>query len=193
MLLERQYQGQPYKVLVSCILSLRNRDEVTFPIADKLFQTADTPQKMINLPVEKLKEIVKSINYYITKTENIVSLSKIIIDKYGGLVPSTMEELLQFRGVGRKTANLVLAVGFNKPAIAVDTHMHKIFNRLGYVITKTPDETEMALRKKLPQKYWIGINPLFVMHGKEICKTSKPCCNICPIIEYCNQVNIIPG
>ena len=191
-IMERTYQGQPYKVLVSCVLSLRNLDEVTFPIADKLFQIVDTPEKMVEFPLEDLKKAVKSINYYDTKAQNIKAFSQTIVEKYHGKVPSKMEELLEFRGVGRKTANLVQAVGFNIPAIAVDTHMHKIFNRLGYVKTKNADETELALREKLPQKYWIEINPLFVTHGKQICKTIKPWCDVCPIIDYCNQVDVAP-
>lgn len=190
--MEKKYTGQPYKVLVACILSLRNRDEITFPVAERLFKIADTPEKMIKLPVEKIRETIKSINYYVSKAENIFNFSKIIAEKNHGRVPSTMEELLEFRGVGRKTANLVLSTGFGIPAITVDTHVHKIMNRLGYIHTKTPNETEFALRKKMPQKYWIKINALLVTHGREICKTSRPLCDICPIIYYCNQIGVIP-
>jgi len=190
--MQARYQGQPYKVLVACILSIRNLDEITFPVAEKLFDVADTPETMVNLPLDDLKEIIKPINFSEQKAENIQTLSKIIIEKYNGQVPSTMEELLAFRGVGRKTANLVLAMGFNIPAIAVDTHMHKIYNRLGYVKTITTEQTEFELREKLPKKYWIKTNPLFVMHGKQICKTGRPWCDICPIIDYCNQIGVNP-
>lgn len=190
--MESNYEGNPYKALVSCIMSLRNLDEVTFPIADKLFEIADTPQKIIELGTENLTKIIKSINYNRTKAENIISLSKIILEKYDGKVPDSIEKLLEFKGVGRKTANIVISIGFQRPAVAVDTHVHKIANRLGYVKTKSPDETEIELRKKLPKKYWRTINQLFVLHGKNICKTRKPKCDICPIIEYCNQIGVKP-
>ncbi|OGH98127.1 MAG: endonuclease III [Candidatus Melainabacteria bacterium GWA2_34_9] len=186
--MEDTYTGQPYKALVSCLLSLRTRDEITFPVAEKLFQAADNPCKMINLSYEELCEKIKSINYYKTKAENIQTISRILLEKYNGEVPSTMEELLAFRGVGRKTANIVLSVGFQKPAIAVDTHVHRISNRLGLVSTKTPEETEFALREILPKKYWRKWNQIMVLHGKNTCKPITPLCKTCPIIEYCNQV-----
>jgi len=186
--MEDNYTGNPYKALVSCLLSLRTRDEITFPVAEKLFQRADTPQKMINLSYEELCEKIKSINYYKTKAENILNISGILIEKYSGEVPSIMEELLAFRGVGRKTANIVLSVGFQKPAIAVDTHVHRISNRLGLVFTKTPEETEFELIKLLPKKYWRKWNQIMVLHGKNTCKPITPLCKTCPIIDYCNQV-----
>ena len=186
--MEDTYTGQPYKALVSCLLSLRTRDEITFPVAEKLFQAADNPCKMINLSYEELCEKIKSINYYKTKAENIQTISRILLEKYNGEVPSTMEELLAFRGVGRKTANIVLSVGFQKPAIAVDTHVHRISNRLGLVSTKTPEETEFALREILPKKYWRKWNQIMVLHGKNTCKPITPLCKTCPIIDYCNQV-----
>ncbi|MEI8390355.1 MAG: endonuclease III [bacterium] len=186
--MEDNYTGNPYKALVSCLLSLRTRDEITFPIAEKLFQIADTPYKMINLSYEELCLIIKSINYYKTKAENILNISRILTEKYNGEVPSLMEELLAFRGVGRKTANIVISVGFQKPAIAVDTHVHRISNRLGLVFTKTPEETEFELRKKLPEKYWRKWNQILVLHGKSTCKPITPLCKICPIVEYCNQI-----
>jgi len=186
--MEDNYTGNPYKALVSCLLSLRTRDEITFPVAEKLFRTTDTPYKMINLSYEELCEKIKSINYYKTKAENILNISGILTEKYSGEVPSTMEELLAFRGVGRKTANIVLSVGFQKPAIAVDTHVHRISNRLGLVSTKTPEETEFALRESLPEKYWRKWNQIMVLHGKNTCKPITPLCKICPIIDYCNQV-----
>ena len=186
--MEDTYTGQPYKALVSCLLSLRTRDEITFPVAEKLFQAADNPCKMINLSYEELCEKIKSINYYKTKAENIQTISRILLEKYNGDVPSSMEELLAFRGVGRKTANIVLSVSFQKPAIAVDTHVHRISNRLGLVSTKTPEETEFALREILPKKYWRKWNQIMVLHGKNTCKPITPLCKTCPIIEYCNQV-----
>ena len=186
--MEDNYTGKPYKALVSCLLSLRTRDEMTFPVAEKLFQVAPTPYKMIDLSYEELCQIIKSINYYKTKAENILNISGMLIEKYNGEVPSEMEELLAFRGVGRKTANIVISVGFQKPAIAVDTHVHRISNRLGLVSTKNPEETEFALRKLLPEKYWRKWNQLMVLHGKNTCKPITPLCNICPIFDFCNQI-----
>lgn len=188
--MEDSYSGDPYKALVSCLLSLRTRDEVTFPIAEKLFQVADTPQKMAELPYEQLCAIIKSINYYKTKAENIQLISQILIEKYSGQVPDNIEDLLALRGVGRKTANIVLSVGFLQPAVAVDTHVHRISNRIGYVKTKDPEQTEMELRKKLPKKFWRKINQMFVLHGKSTCKPIKPICGVCPVIDFCNMVII---
>lgn len=185
--MEDNYEGKPYKALVSCLLSLRSRDEITFPIAEKLFQRADTPYKMVKLSHEEVCGIIKSINYYKTKAENILNISRILIEQYNGEVPSSMEELLSFKGVGRKTANIVISVGFKQPAVAVDTHVHRISNRLGLVCTKKPEETEFELRKKLPQKHWRKWNQVMVLHGRGICKPITPQCNICPIIDYCNQ------
>jgi endonuclease III len=184
--MEDSYTGQPYKALVSCLLSLRTRDEITFPIAEKLFLIADTPEKMVKLPNEKLCEIIHSINYYPTKAENIQNISRILIDKYNSKVPSTMEELLEFRGVGRKTANIVLSVGFEKPAVAVDTHVHRISNRLGLVTTKKPEETEFDLMKKLAKMHWRKWNQILVLHGRGLCRPINPKCTLCPIIDYCN-------
>jgi endonuclease-3 len=184
------YTGNPYKTLISCILSLRNRDEITFPVAEKLFEIADNPCDIANMPYEQLCGVIKSINYYKTKAENIRRISRTLIEEYGGKVPDSMDELLKFRGVGRKTANLVLAVGFEKDAIVVDTHVHRIANRLGYVTTKTPHETEFELRKKLPRKYWRKINRAFILHGKNTCRSLTPLCSSCPIIDFCNRVGI---
>jgi len=186
--MEDSYTGNPYKALVSCLLSLRTRDEITFPIAEKLFVKADSPEKMVNMPLDVLCETIKSINYYKTKAENILNISQILLDEYDGHVPSSMEELLAFKGVGRKTANIVLSVGFEIPAIAVDTHVHRISNRFGYVCTKNPEETEMALRKILPEKYWRQWNQVLVLHGRGVCRPISPLCGKCPIIDYCNQV-----
>lgn len=186
--MEDNYTGNPYKALISCLLSLRTRDSITFPVAEKLFQAADTPDKMLDLTYEELCEKIKSINYYRTKAENILNISKILAEKYNGEVPSGMEELLAFRGVGRKTANIVISVGFQKPALAVDTHVHRISNRLGLVSTKNPEETEFELMKKLPKKYWRKWNQIMVLHGQNTCKPITPLCKTCPIIDYCNQV-----
>lgn len=183
--MEDTYSNKPFLVLVSCILSLRTRDEITFPVSEKLFKIADTPEKMADIDLDELKSIIKSINYYSTKAENIQKFSREIVEKYNGKVPNTREKLMEFRGVGRKTANLVLAVGFKKHAIVVDTHVHRIANRLRVVNTKKPDDTEFALADILDKKYWRKINYLMVLHGREICKPITPKCEICPIKDYC--------
>lgn len=177
----------PYPVLIACILSLRTNDKTTYPAALRMLELAKTPKEMAAVDVQDLEHAIYPVGFYKNKASQIIELSKILEDKYGGKVPCDIDELCKFRGVGRKTANLVLALGFNTPAICVDVHVHRIFNRIGYVKTKTPGETEFALRGKLPKKYWIEINTLLVTHGQNICKPLKPRCEICPINKYCKK------
>lgn len=178
----------PYIVLIACILSLRTNDKTTYPATLRMLKLAKTPQEMIQVKEEELAKAIYPVGFYKNKAGQIIELSKIIVEKYNGSVPCDIEELCKFKGVGRKTANLVLSEGFNKPAICVDVHVHRIFNRLGYVKTKNPEETEFALREKLPQKYWIPINSLLVTHGQNICKPIKPLCEKCPIEKYCAKM-----
>jgi len=180
----------PYMLLISCLLSLRTKDETTYPAAKRLFKLADTPEKMIALPAETIEQTIYPVGFYHNKTQIILNISSILLNQYGGKVPNTMDELLSLKGVGRKTANLVLAQGFGIPAICVDTHVHRISNRLGYVKTKNPTETEMELRAKLPKEYWFTINSTFVRHGQETCKPIGPKCNICKVEKYCEKINI---
>lgn len=182
--------SDPFLVLISCILSLRTNDKTTYPATLRMLELGKTPKDFAKIDVEKLEKAIFPVGFYKNKAEQIIELSKILVEKYDSKVPDTIEELIKFRGVGRKTANLVLARGFNKPAICVDVHVHRIFNRLGYIKTKTPEETEFALRKKLPQKFWIEINTLFVTHGQNVCKPIKPMCAICPIERFCAKVDI---
>lgn len=175
----------PYLVLIGCILSLRTNDKTTYPATLRMLELAKTPEDMANVKVEDLEKAIYPVGFYTNKAKQIIQLSKEIVEKYGGKVPETIEELVKFNGVGRKTANLVVAKGFNKPAICVDVHVHRIFNRLGYVKTKTPEETEFALREKLPVKYWTDINTLIVTFGQNICKPVKPMCEKCPISHQC--------
>lgn len=175
----------PYLVLIACILSLRTNDKTTYPATLRMLELAKTPQEMMNISEGDLANAIYPVGFYKNKAKQIIELSKTIVEKLNGKVPDTIENLTKFNGVGRKTANLVLAKGFGIPAICVDVHVHRIFNRIGYVITKTPDETEFALRKKLPQKYWLDINTLMVTHGQNVCKPTKPKCDECPIREYC--------
>ena len=177
--------NDPYLVLIGCILSLRTNDRTTYPATLRMLELAKTPQEMMKVGVNELAHAIYPVGFYENKAKQIIELSRQIVEDLDGKVPDEIEELCKFKGVGRKTANLVLARGFNKPAICVDIHVHRIFNRLGYVNTKTPEETEFALRKKLPVKHWIDINTLIVTHGQNICKPIKPKCSECPIEEYC--------
>jgi len=178
----------PYLVLIACILSLRTNDRTTYPATLRMLKLAKTPQEMMKVNEEELAKAIYPVGFYKNKAGQIIELSKILVEKYNGKVPCDIEELCKFRGVGRKTANLVLSEGFNKPAICVDVHVHRIFNRLGYIKTKNPEETEFTLRKRLPEKYWIPINSLLVTHGQNVCKPLKPLCNMCPIEKYCDKV-----
>lgn len=175
----------PYLVLIACILSLRTNDKTTYPATLRMLELAKTPQEMMNISEDDLANAIYPVGFYKNKAKQIIELSKTIVEKLNGKVPDTIENLIKFNGVGRKTANLVFAKGFGIPAICVDVHVHRIFNRIGYVTTKTPDETEFALREKLPQKYWLDINTLMVTHGQNVCKPTKPKCDECPIREFC--------
>lgn len=180
-----EQQDDPYVVLIACILSLRTNDVTTYPATMKMLQLASTPQEMMNVDEEELAETIYPVGFYKNKAKQIIALSKKIVNEYNGKVPNSIDELLKFDGVGRKTANLVMAKGFNEPAICVDVHVHRIFNRLGLVNTKTPEETEMKLREIIPEKYWIRLNTDFVTLGQNICKPTKPMCPFCPINYYC--------
>ncbi len=178
----------PYLVLIGCILSLRTNDKTTYPATLRMLELAKTPQDMMKVEVKDLAKAIYPVGFYENKARQIIELSRQIVEELGGKVPDEIEDLCKFNGVGRKTANLVLARGFNKPAICVDVHVHRIFNRLGYVKTKNPEETEFALREKLPKKYWIDINTLIVTHGQNVCKPIKPLCSSCPIEKYCAKI-----
>lgn len=178
----------PFLVLISCILSLRTNDKTTYPATMRMLKLGNTPKDFSVVNVDKLAKAIYPVGFYKNKAEQIIELSKILVEKYNSKVPDEIDELIKFKGVGRKTANLVLAKGFNKPAICVDIHVHRICNRLGYVKTKTPEETEFALRKKLPKEFWLDINTLLVTHGQNICKPIKPLCEICPINKLCNKI-----
>ena len=175
-----------YKVLVSCIISLRTRDTITEKIVPRLFAVADTPEKMSKLPLRRIKKIIRPINYYKTKAKRIKEISRIIVKKYGGKVPDDIDELIKLKGIGRKTANIVVVYGFNKHGMPVDTHVHKVTNRLGWVKTKTAEKTEQELRNIVPKKYWHDFNDLFVQFGQNICVPRRPHCWECPITRWCD-------
>ena len=178
----------PYLVLIACILSLRTNDKTTYPATLRMLELAKTPQEMMNISEDDLANAIYPVGFYKNKAKQIIELSKIIVEKLDNKVPNTIEELVKFNGVGRKTANLVLAKGFGIPAICVDVHVHRICNRLGYVKTNTPEQTEFALREKLPKKYWLDVNTLLVTHGQNVCKPINPKCSECPIEKYCNKM-----
>jgi endonuclease-3 len=177
----------PFLVLISCLLSLRTRDETTLPACERLFARADTPQGMLKIPVADIRKLIYPVGFYKTKAARIHGICADLIARFGGMVPDDLEQLLTLKGVGRKTANLVLIEGFGKPGICVDTHVHRISNRLGYVRTRNPDETESALRKKLPTEFWIDYNAMLVTWGQNVCKPISPLCTQCPVIRICHR------
>lgn len=178
----------PYLVLIACILSLRTNDKTTYPATLRMLELAKTPQEMMRIREEELANAIYPVGFYKNKAGQIIELSKKIVEDLDGKVPNSIDELCKFRGVGRKTANLVMTLGYGEPAICVDVHVHRIFNRLGYIKTKTPEETEFALREKLPIELWIPINTLLVTHGQNVCKPIKPMCDKCPIADYCDKL-----
>ena len=180
----------PFRVLISCILSLRTQDATTAKASHRLFAVADSPQAMVKLTAKKIAKLIYPVGFYKTKAKNILEICKSITDQYNGNVPDEIDELLKFKGVGRKTANLVVTLGYNKPGICVDTHVHRISNRWGYVKTKTPEKTEVALRGKLPRKYWIEYNNLLVNFGQHLCRPISPICSQCPVKRYCQQIGV---
>ncbi len=180
----------PFHVLISCILSLRTQDSTTSAASERLFRLADTPERLCKLPVARIQKAIYPVGFYRVKAERIKEIACQIARQYNGHVPDSIDELLKLKGVGRKTANLVVARGYNKPAICVDTHVHRITNRWGYVKTKTPEQTEFALREKLPVKYWKDINGLLVAFGQGICRPISPICSKCQIYRYCDRVGV---
>lgn len=178
--------GSPLSILIGTILSARTRDESTSAVVRTLFSRYKDARSLARAKLSDVEKIIKRTGFYHVKAKRIIEVASIIDSKYSGIVPKTMEELLSLPGVGRKTANCVLVYAFDKPAIPVDTHVHRISNRLGMVQTKTPEETEIELMKKIPKEYWIRINDTFVMYGQNICKPISPMCSVCQIKKDCN-------
>ena len=175
-----------YKILISTMLSLRTKDSTTRDASMRLFEKAGNPKDMLKLSEEKIAKLIYPVGFYRFKAKNILEVSKTIIDDYNGKVPDEIDELLKLRGVGRKVANLVITEAFDKYGICVDTHVHRISNRFGYVSTKKPEQTEFALRKKLPKKYWRVYNDTLVIYGQNLCKPINPLCNQCSVSKYCD-------
>ena len=181
----------PFRVLVACILSLRTRDETTGPAATRLFALAPTPGALARLPARSIERVIFPVSFYRTKARTLRALARTLIDHHGGQVPDSLDALLALKGVGRKTANLVVTVGFGKPGICVDTHVHRISNRWGLVRTKTPDKTEFALREVLPRRYWISYNDLLVAFGQRVCHPLSPRCSVCPVSDRCPRNGVL--
>jgi endonuclease-3 len=185
------YTDTPFTVLISCILSLRTQDKTTDAASERLFRLAKTPRAMANLPLSTIQKAIYPVSFYRNKAKSIKQICAILLKKYRGNVPETIEELVELPGVGRKTANLTVTLGYGKPGICVDTHVHRITNRWGYLKTKSPDETEMALRAKLPKKYWIGINEWLVTFGQNLCQPVSPLCSRCKLRPDCSRLGVI--
>ena len=183
-------KNDPFVVLISCIISLRTRDEVTEPASARLFALAKTPAELSKLSDSKIEKAIYPAAFFRNKSKSMKEMCKVLVEEYSGKVPDKLEELLKLKGVGRKTANLTLTLGHNKPGICVDIHVHRICNRLGYVKTKSPDETEMVLREILPKRYWKGFNDLLVSFGQNFCKPVSPFCTTCAIENRCPKIGV---
>lgn len=181
----------PFKVLISCILSLRTKDAVTREASERLFKLADSPEGITNLDVSQIEGAIYPVGFYKTKARRIKEICATLLNHYNSEVPDEIDELLKLNGVGRKTANLVVTLGYEKPGICVDTHVHRIVNRLGYAQTKTPGQTEQVLREKLPAKYWLTFNDLLVAYGQNICAPISPWCSKCKIADLCRKVGVL--
>ncbi|MDP7530550.1 MAG: endonuclease III [Candidatus Scalindua sp.] len=180
----------PFMVLISCLLSLRTKDKVTAEASNRLFKLANNPEKMLGLSIKSIEKAIYPVGFYKTKAKRIKEICRVLLDDYEGVVPNEIDELLKLNGVGRKTANLTVTLGYGKLGICVDTHVHRISNRLGLVKTKTPEQTEFALRKKLPQKHWLIYNDLLVTYGQNLCVPISPWCSKCRIFKYCKRVGV---
>jgi len=187
---EESKKKDPYRVLISCILSLRTKDKTTADASNRLFGPADTPQKMIKLPPSRIRKLIYPVGFYRNKAKVILGISKRILNEFKGRVPDNLEDLLAFKGVGRKTANLVLGLGYKIPAICVDTHVHRISNRLGWVKTKDPYATEEALQRIIPRNYWIRLNTVMVAFGQNLCVPVSPFCSRCYVNADCQKTGV---
>ncbi len=186
----RRNGPDPFRILIGCVISLRTKDEVTYPATERLFDRAKTPQTMVRLTPQAIGRLIYPAGFYNRKSEQIRAIAQTLIERHDGNVPDTIDELLELPGVGRKTANLVVTLGFGKPGICVDTHVHRITNRLGWVRTTTPDATERALRDILPRRQWIPINETLVRHGQAICAPISPICSACPVVRGCRRAGV---
>jgi len=181
----------PFQILISTVLSLRTKDQTTAEASARLFRLATTPEAMLKVPRRTIERAIYPVGFYRTKARHIHAICRDLLTRYGGCVPDTIEELLTLKGVGRKTANLVVTLGFRKPGICVDIHVHRISNRWGYIRTKTPEQSEQALRRKLPRRYWMIYNDLLVPFGQNVCTPVSPRCSQCKLARYCERVGVV--
>ena len=186
----KESDRNPFLILISTLLSLRTKDKTTREAGDRLFAMARTPAAMLKLPLKKLEGVIYPVGFYRTKANAIHQICRRLIDEYDGVVPDSIDELVTFPGVGRKTANLVVTIGYGKPGICVDIHVHRISNRWGYIKTKTPEESEQVLRRALPKQYWIIYNDLLVPYGQNLCLPVSPLCSTCKLTELCDRVGV---
>jgi endonuclease-3 len=180
----------PYRILIGCVISLRTKDDVSYRATDRLFRKASSPARMLKLTSGTISKLIYPAGFYRRKAEQILGISRALLDRYDGRVPDAIDSLLELPGVGRKTANLVVTLGFGKPGICVDTHVHRITNRLGWVRTGHPDRTEQALREILPRRHWIAINETFIRHGQQVCRPTSPVCSDCPVSKDCPRTGV---
>ncbi|MDH5740995.1 MAG: endonuclease III [Nitrospira sp.] len=186
----KQSNRNPFLILISCLLSLRTKDKTTREASERLFDMARSPAPMLKLPLKRIERAIYPVGFYRTKAKSIHQICRRLIDEYRETVPDSIDELMTLPGVGRKTANLVVTVGFQKPGICVDVHVHRISNRWGYIKTKTPEESEKALRRKLPKQYWITYNDLLVPYGQNLCLPVSPLCSRCKLTELCDRIGV---
>jgi endonuclease III len=180
----------PFKILVATILSARTKDETTSEVVDFLFKVIEKPEDINKFTVEEIEEMIYPVGFFRNKAKHLKQLPVVLKSEFKNIIPDEIDDLIKLPGVGRKTANLVRAVAFRKPAICVDIHVHRISNRFGYIRTNTPFESEMTLREKLPEKYWINYNSFLVAYGQNHCTPRNPKCNSCPIYEECERVDV---
>lgn len=185
-----QTRRDPFRILIGTVLSLRTKDETTAAACERLFALAEEPAAMAALPEESVDRAIYPVGFHATKARNILEICRILVDEYRGIVPDDIDTLITLPGVGRKTANLVVTIGYGKPGICVDVHVHRISNRWGYIATKNPDRSEFALREKLPSEYWIRYNDLLVMYGQNLCKPVSPFCSRCRLSSFCDRVDV---
>jgi endonuclease-3 len=186
----RTHGPDPFRILIGCVISLRTKDEVTYPATERLFERATTPEQMARLREGTIAKLIYPAGFYRRKAAQIRGISKSLIRGHGGKVPSTIDSLLELPGVGRKTANLVVTLAFARPGICVDIHVHRITNRLRWVRTRHPDETEQTLRRVLPRRHWIPINEILVRHGQQVCRPISPICSSCPVERDCPKQGV---
>jgi endonuclease-3 len=187
---KRVHGSHPFRILIGCLISLRTKDEVSYAATDRLFARAKTPGEMLRLREPTVAKLIYPAGFYRVKAKQIRSISRMLIDRWSGEVPSTIDELIELPGVGRKTANLTVTLGFGLPGICVDIHVHRICGRFGWVNAKTPDQTESVLRRKLPEAWWIPINETLVRHGQQVCKPISPVCSACPVDSDCPKKGV---